>query len=121
MTVTITAAAISASVSATPPPAPHLDVRPADLSSREQDVLRLIASGMSNLEIASSLYLSINSVKTYIRAAYRKIGVERRSQAVVWAVQHGLLDIPGVTVVLDDPTAATGAQRDEASAWLASA
>lgn len=38
------------------------------------------------------MFLSINSVKTYVRSAYRKIGAERRSQAVVWAFEHGLSD-----------------------------
>ena len=47
------------------------------------------AQGLSNQEIADRSYLSINSVKTYIRTAYRKMGVERRSQAVLWGVQHG--------------------------------
>ena len=60
------------------------------LTRREQDVVGLIASGLPNTEIADRLYLSINSVKTYIRTAYRKMGVERRPQAVVWALQHGL-------------------------------
>ncbi len=62
------------------------------LSSREAEVLALISVGLSNAEIAERLFLSINSVKTYIRAAYRKIGVVRRSQAVVWAIHHGLAD-----------------------------
>jgi DNA-binding CsgD family transcriptional regulator len=45
---------------------------------------------MSNQDIASQLYVSINTVKTYIRSAYRKIGVTRRAQAVLWAVHHDL-------------------------------
>ncbi len=49
----------------------------------------LITQGLSNQEIADRSYLSINSVKTYIRTAYRKIGVTRRSQAVVWGMKHG--------------------------------
>ena len=52
-------------------------------------MLALITQGLSNQEIAERSYLSINSVKTYIRTAYRKIGVTRRSQAVVWGMQHG--------------------------------
>jgi DNA-binding CsgD family transcriptional regulator len=52
-------------------------------------VLAFITQGLSNKEIARDAYLSINSVKSYIRTAYRKIGVERRSQAVVWGMQHG--------------------------------
>ncbi len=60
------------------------------LSRREEEIVRLIAAGRTNGEIADQLYLSVNSVKTYIRTAYRKMGVSRRSHAVVWAVEHGL-------------------------------
>jgi DNA-binding CsgD family transcriptional regulator len=60
------------------------------LSQREAQMLALISQGLSNREIAQTTYLSINSVKTYVRAAYRKIGVARRSQAVRWALQHGV-------------------------------
>ena len=58
-------------------------------SARESSVLRLIVQGYTNLEIADLLYLSINSIKTYIRTTYRKIGVRSRQQAVTWAIQHG--------------------------------
>lgn len=59
------------------------------LTEREISVLTLIARGYTNLEIAGELYLSINSIKTYIRMAYRKIGATRRGQAVNWALRHG--------------------------------
>jgi NarL family two-component system response regulator LiaR len=59
------------------------------LSARESEVLALITQGLSNQEIAERTYLSINSVKTYIRTGYRKIGVSRRSQAVAWGMRHG--------------------------------
>ena len=59
------------------------------LTEREAEVLAKIAEGHTNHEIAQQLYLSINSVKTYIRSAYRKIGAESRSQAVSWAIRHG--------------------------------
>ena len=59
------------------------------LTAREAEVLALITQGLSNQEIAERSYLSINSVKTYIRTAYRKIGVARRSQAVAWGMKHG--------------------------------
>jgi DNA-binding NarL/FixJ family response regulator len=62
--------------------------RAAGLSPREAEVMALITQGLSNQEIADRAYLSINSVKTYIRSAYRKAGVQRRSQAVLWGVAH---------------------------------
>ncbi|MGD9959885.1 DNA-binding response regulator [Nocardioides sp.] len=61
------------------------------LTVRESEVVALITLGLSNKEIASRAYLSINSVKSYIRSAYRKMGVTTRSQAVLWAVHHGFL------------------------------
>jgi DNA-binding NarL/FixJ family response regulator len=61
----------------------------ADLTRREADVLRLIVRGLSNRELADECNLSINSVKSYIRSAYRKMDVISRSQAVAWGVQHG--------------------------------
>ncbi|MFB9314568.1 response regulator transcription factor [Nocardioides plantarum] len=70
-------------------PARRRSRRPDGLTARELEMLELITRGLSNEEIASSLYLSINSVKTYIRTAYRKIGVNRRPQAVLWGVHHG--------------------------------
>ena len=76
-----------------PPPRPAESQAlggPEGLSSRESEVLGLITQGLSNAEIAKGMYLSPNSVKSYIRSAYRKIGVVRRSQAVAWGMQHGL-------------------------------
>lgn len=61
----------------------------AGLSRRESEVLALIVLGRSNQELADECFLSVNSVKTYIRSAYRKAGVSHRAQAVVWAMQHG--------------------------------
>ena len=65
---------------------------PQDLSAREMDVIRLVTNCYTNQQIGEELYLSINSVKTYIRGAYRKIGASSRSHAVVWGVRHGLLE-----------------------------
>lgn len=63
--------------------------RAAGLTPREAEILALITQGLSNLEIANRAFLSINSVKTYIRTAYRKINVTSRSQAVLWGVDNG--------------------------------
>jgi DNA-binding CsgD family transcriptional regulator len=67
-----------------------------DLSARERTVLLLMGEGRSNAEIAAELYVSVNTVKTYVRTSYRKIGVARRSQAVLWVIanRHLLLDPP---------------------------
>ncbi len=65
--------------------------REAGLSAREAEVLALITQGLTNELIARHTYLSANSVKSYIRSAYRKLGVTRRSEAVVWGVRHGFL------------------------------
>lgn len=59
------------------------------LTPREVEVLALITQGMSNQDIAERLYLSINSVKTYIRSAYAKIEVTSRSRAVAWCLLNG--------------------------------
>lgn len=72
-----------------PRPIVHEVVRPGGLSPQEVKALRLIAAGHTNDEIADTMFVSINTVKTYIRSAYRKIGVKSRSQAVGWALSHG--------------------------------
>lgn len=63
--------------------------RSVGLSPREAEVLALITQGLTNQEIADRVFLSTNTVKTYIRSAYRKIGVERRPQAIVWGMANG--------------------------------
>lgn len=59
------------------------------LTAREVEVLTLIAQGRTNRDIAAELFLSPNSIKTYVRTAYRKIGAKSRSQAVAWAIRNG--------------------------------
>lgn len=66
-----------------------------ELTAREAEVVALIAQGLSNREIAGRAFLSVNSIKSHIRSAYRKMGVTRRSQAVAWALHHGLAGQPG--------------------------
>lgn len=56
------------------------------LTARETEVLTLITHGISNNEIAQRMFVSRNTVKSYIRSCYRKIGAETRSQAVIWAL-----------------------------------
>ncbi len=63
--------------------------RAEGLTEREAEILALITQGKSNAEIATTIYLSPNSIKSYIRTAYRKIGVKTRVEAVLWGVDHG--------------------------------
>ena len=86
----------------------------ARLTDRELTVLELIAAGLSNREIAEDLWVSINSVKTYIRNAYRKVGVTRRAEAVLWAYHHGLAASPdddAAAVVAGPPGGERGEDR----------
>ncbi|WP_395062770.1 PAS domain S-box protein [Paraburkholderia silvatlantica] len=62
----------------------------ADLSPRELDVLGLICQGNSDAEIAERLHLSRNTIRNYVAAIYSKIGVNRRSAAVIWARDRGI-------------------------------
>jgi DNA-binding NarL/FixJ family response regulator len=59
------------------------------LSHRESDVLALIVLNHPNQQIAHELHLTLNTVKTFIRSTYRKIGVRDRGAAVTWAIAHG--------------------------------
>jgi DNA-binding NarL/FixJ family response regulator len=61
------------------------------LNDRELDTLRQIGAGLSNRQIADALILSINTVKTDVRGAYRKLGVTSRTEAMTWCIQHGLI------------------------------
>ncbi len=63
---------------------------PDDLTPREVEVLKLIAAGMSNAEIAAALVVSDATVKTHINHVFAKTGARDRAQAVRYAYQHGL-------------------------------
>lgn len=63
--------------------------REEGLTARESEVLSLITQGFSNNDIVETTMLSINSIKSYIRSAYRKIGVTSRSRAILWGIDHG--------------------------------
>ncbi len=60
------------------------------LTERELDVLRLIAKGINNSEIANQLHLSEGTVRNHVSAILEKLGVSDRTQAAVIAIQHGL-------------------------------
>ena len=62
------------------------------LSQRERDVLRLLARGLSNTEIANQLYLSEGTIRNYVSALFEKLGVSDRTRAALIALRHGLAD-----------------------------
>jgi two-component system, NarL family, response regulator LiaR len=64
------------------------------LSTREREVLALIALGMTNAEIGNELFLSIDTVKTYVRRLYSKLGVKNRAQAALQAAVHNVMPPP---------------------------
>ncbi len=82
----LAALAAVASTSATPPSA-----WPAGLTDREVEILRLVARGLSNKEIAAKLFVSPHTVRHHLEHAYEKAGVSSRAGATLFAMESGLL------------------------------
>ncbi|MFF4954815.1 response regulator [Streptomyces chattanoogensis] len=76
------------------PPQPP-DEPPDGLTARETEVLRLVAEGRSNPEIARTLHVSTATVKTHINNLFAKAGLRHRAQAIHYAYRHGLAQPPG--------------------------
>ncbi|HEX5505319.1 MAG TPA: response regulator transcription factor, partial [Thermomicrobiales bacterium] len=81
------AAALAARLAA---PAASPPAHPAGLSAREVEVLRLVATGMRDAEIAERLYLSPRTVSTHLTSIYNKLGISSRAAATRFALEHGL-------------------------------
>lgn len=62
-----------------------------ELTNREQEILMLIAQGMSNQEIADELFITLKTVKTHVSNILAKLEVEDRTQAAIYAFKHGLI------------------------------
>jgi DNA-binding NarL/FixJ family response regulator len=70
-------------------------VNPGELTDREVEVLRVLARGLTNREIADVLVLSPRTVQHHLASVYDKIGMRSRSGAAVFAIEHGL--VPAAT------------------------
>lgn len=86
------APSVTAPVAPNPPPAAELPrSRVADLTARETEILGLVAKGLSNKEIAETLYLSEGTVKNYVSAIFAKLHARDRAQAIALAHRQGLV------------------------------
>lgn len=65
------------------------------LSERELEILQLVATGLSNREIAQELTISPNTVKVHLSNIFEKINVSSRTEATFYGIEHGLVDVPG--------------------------
>lgn len=72
------------------------------LSEREQEILQLVAAGLSNQQIANQLGISVNTVKVHLRKVFGKIGVASRTEATLYAVRNGLVAIERVNQLPDE-------------------
>lgn len=73
----------------------HERILRKDLSTRELEVLRLIVAGRSNKEIARDLAIGEESVKSYLKSVFQKLGVADRTQAAIEAIRHGIVHLEG--------------------------
>jgi len=64
-----------------------------NFSEREKDVLRLLAQGLSNADIAGQLYITEGTVRNYTSEIFKKLGVSDRTQAAIMALRYGLVDV----------------------------
>jgi predicted ATPase/DNA-binding CsgD family transcriptional regulator len=75
-------------------PVSPVPVYPAGLSAREVEVLRLVAEGKSNTEVAAELFLSARTINWHLSSIYRKLGCRSRTEATRFAVDHGIVRQP---------------------------
>jgi len=59
------------------------------LSPREEEVISLLAKGLTNKEIAQSLVLSVRTIEAHLRSVFNKLDLQSRTEAALWAVRHG--------------------------------
>jgi DNA-binding CsgD family transcriptional regulator/N-acetylneuraminic acid mutarotase len=87
------------------------------LSERELEVLALVATGLSNQEIAHRLVISVNTVKVHVRSILDKLGVQSRTEATLVAIRTGLVTVPGTQAATPAREAEPLVMRAPPVAW----
>jgi DNA-binding NarL/FixJ family response regulator len=72
-------------------PAAPSSLYPEGLTAREVEVLRLVATGLTDAQVAEKLFISLRTVNAHLRSIYAKLGVGSRSAATRFAVENGLI------------------------------
>lgn len=90
----------------------------SQISEREREILRLVATGATNQQIAIALNISVNTVKVHLRNIFAKIGVESRTEATVYAIRNGIVTVSETdqTAINEAEVAKATAQSDELTA-----
>lgn len=88
--------------------AEHMTSETTPISERERDILRLVAMGATNQQIANELHISINTVKVHLRNIFEKIGAVSRTEATVYAIRQGLVQLDAAPAVGASPLPAAG-------------
>jgi DNA-binding CsgD family transcriptional regulator len=86
-----------------------------ELSERELEILRLLATGVSNKEIAQQLFISTNTVKVHLRNIFAKIGAASRTEAALYAVRMGIVETPSLGLADEGELNNLANQGDEAA------
>jgi DNA-binding CsgD family transcriptional regulator len=74
------------------------------LSERDVEILQLIANGLSNDQVGRQLYITADTVKTHLRRAFQRLGVDDRTEAVIRAIQIGEVQIAGISSDVSEET-----------------
>lgn len=88
-----------------------------NLSGREIEILQLVAKGLTNREIAQKLFISPNTVKVHLSNIFGKISVASRTEATLYGIEHGFVDVPGSAEV-QPPEQIGWLQQLRQRAWI---
>ena len=89
------------------------------LSPREQEILALVAQGLTNREIAQRLSISPNTVKVHLSNIFEKAGVASRTEATLYGIEQGIVDVPGTNGSQTEPLGWRSLLRQFRWVWVA--